>query len=273
MTSLWTSGGDAHATGGRASASFKVTGVTFDSREVEPGDLFIAMPGTAHDGHGFVHSAFAAGATGAIVSQPVDGPHVLVEDCFAALLALGAASRQRSRAVIIGVTGSVGKTSTKEALFAALDRNCPGKVHRSLKSYNNHTGVPLSLARMPRETEFAVFEMGMNHAGEIRVLVAQVRPQVAIITAIAPAHIENLGSEEAIADAKAEIFEGLEPPGVAIVPNETAHRDRLVRKTCSASLGPDHHLWRGRCRCSCGSRRRSFIPVERSSAPGYSNGN
>jgi UDP-N-acetylmuramoyl-tripeptide--D-alanyl-D-alanine ligase len=229
VSALWTSNEIAAATGGTASEPFEVTGVTFDSREVQPGDLFVAMPGTVHDGHRFVDGAFAAGAAGAIVSQPVSGPHVLVADTFVALQALGRASRERSRATIIGVTGSVGKTSTKEALYAALDRNMPGRVHRSVKSYNNHTGVPLSLSRMPRDTEFAVFEMGMNNAGEIRALTAQVRPHVALITAIAPAHIENLGSEEAIADAKAEIFEGLEPGGVAIVPNDTPHRDRLVR--------------------------------------------
>jgi UDP-N-acetylmuramoyl-tripeptide--D-alanyl-D-alanine ligase len=226
---LWTSDEIASATGGTASASFEVSGVTFDSREVGPGDLFVAMPGTVHDGHKFVEAAFAAGAVGAIVSQPVSGPHVLVEDTFAALEALGRASRERSRATILGVTGSVGKTSTKEALYAALDRNRPGKVHRSVKSYNNHTGVPLSLARMSRDAELAVLEMGMNNKGEIAALARQVRPHVAIITAIAPAHIENLGSEEAIADAKAEIFEGLEPDGVAILPNDTPHRDRLVK--------------------------------------------
>jgi UDP-N-acetylmuramoyl-tripeptide--D-alanyl-D-alanine ligase len=229
VTALWTSDEIAAATGGTASRQFKVTGVTFDSREVQPGDLFIAMPGTVYDGHRFVDGAFGAGAAGAIVSQPVDGPHVLVEDTFAALQALGRAARERSQATIFGVTGSVGKTSTKEALYAALDRNRPGKVHRSVKSYNNHTGVPLSLARMPRDAEYAVFEMGMNNAGEIRGLTAQVRPHVALITAIAPAHIENLGSEEAIADAKGEIFDGLEPNGVAIVPNDTPHRDRLVK--------------------------------------------
>ncbi|HEX5238753.1 MAG TPA: UDP-N-acetylmuramoyl-tripeptide--D-alanyl-D-alanine ligase [Sphingomicrobium sp.] len=229
MTPLWTSDEIAAATGGTASASFEVTGVTFDSREVQPGDLFVAMPGTVHDGHKFVDGAFAAGAAGAIVSQPVAGPHVLVGNTFAALQALGRASRERVNATILGVTGSVGKTSTKEALYAALDRNCPGKVHRSVKSYNNHTGVPLSLARMPRQAEFAIFEMGMNNAGEIRALTAQVRPNVAVITAIAPAHIENLGSEEAIADAKAEIFEGLEPDGIAIIPNDTPHRDRLLK--------------------------------------------
>jgi len=229
MSALWTSEEIAAATGGTPSAPFEVTGVTFDSREVESGFLFIAMPGTVHDGHKFVDAAFASGAAGAIVSQPVSGPHVLVNDIFAALQALGRASRERSKATIFGVTGSVGKTSTKEALYAALDRNRPGKTHRSVKSYNNHTGVPLSLSRMPRDTEFAVFEMGMNNAGEIAALTRQVRPHVTLITAIAPAHIENLGSEEAIADAKAEIFQGLEPDGVAIVPNDTPHRDRLVK--------------------------------------------
>jgi UDP-N-acetylmuramoyl-tripeptide--D-alanyl-D-alanine ligase len=229
MNVLWTSDEIAAATGGTASESFAVTGVTFDSREIQPGDLFVAMPGTVHDGHRFVDGAFAAGAAGAIVSQTVDGPHILVDDTFAALQALGRASRKRSGATIIGVTGSVGKTSIKEALYAALDRNRPGKVHRSVKSYNNHTGVPLSLARMPRESEFAVLEMGMNNEGEIAALTSQVRPHLALITAIAPAHIENLGSEEAIADAKAEIFQGLEPNGIAIVPNDSAHRDRLVK--------------------------------------------
>jgi len=229
VTVLWTSAEIADATGGVASADFSVTGVTFDSREVGPGDLFIAMPGTVHDDHQFVPGAFEAGATGAVVSRPVDRPHVLVEDTARALEALGRASRSRSNATIIGVTGSVGKTSTKEALFAALDRWRRGKVHRSVKSYNNHTGVPLSLARMPRDAEFAVLEMGMSNAGEIAAHTRMLRPHLALITAIAPAHIENLGSEEAIADAKAEIFQGLEPDGVAIIPNDSPHRDRLVR--------------------------------------------
>ena len=229
MTLLWTSDEIVAATGGSAAERFEVTGVTFDSREVQPGDLFVAMPGSVHDGHKFVDTAFASGAAGAIVSQPVNGPHVLVDDTFEALRALARASRERSRAKILGITGSVGKTSTKEALYAALDRNRPGKVHRSVKSYNNHTGVPLSLARMPRDAEYAVFEMGMNNKGEIAALTRQVRPHVALITAIAPAHIENLGSERAIADAKAEIFEGLELDRIAIVPNDTLHRDRLVK--------------------------------------------
>jgi UDP-N-acetylmuramoyl-tripeptide--D-alanyl-D-alanine ligase len=229
MTPLWTSDEIAAATGGTAHGIFEVTGVTFDSREVQAGDLFIAMPGTVHDGHEFLSQAIARGAAGLLVSQPVDHPHVLVGDTAKALQDLGRAARERSRATIVGVTGSVGKTSTKEALYAALDRWQPSKVHRSVKSYNNHTGVPLSLARMPRDAEFAVLEMGMNNKGEIAALTRLVRPHVAVITAIAPAHIENLGSEEAIAEAKAEIFEGLEPDGIAILPNDTPHRDRLVR--------------------------------------------
>jgi UDP-N-acetylmuramoyl-tripeptide--D-alanyl-D-alanine ligase len=226
---LWTSDEIAAATGGVASAPFEATGVTFDSREVVPGDLFVAMPGSLYDGHDFLDKAFAAEAAGALVSRPIERPHVLVEDVAAALTSLARASRERCSATILGVTGSVGKTSTKEALYAALDRCRPGKVHRSVKSYNNHTGVPLSLARMPRDTEFAVLEMGMNNAGEIAALTRQVRPHLALITAIAPAHIENLGSEEAIADAKGEVFEGLEPDGIAIIPNDTPHRDRLVK--------------------------------------------
>ena len=229
VTPLWTSDEIAAATGGTASTPFEVSGVTFDSREVQPGDLFVAMPGTVHDGHSFVAGAFSSGASGALVSQPVQGPHVRVTDVFEALKALARASRERTGAMIIGVTGSVGKTSTKEALFAALDRCRPGRVHRSVKSYNNHTGVPLSLARMPRDCDFAILEMGMNNAGEIKALTAQVRPNLALITAIAPAHIENLGSEQAIADAKAEIFTALEPDGIAIIPNASPHRDRLVK--------------------------------------------
>ena len=229
MSVLWTSSEIAAATGGTASADFEVSGVTFDSREVASGDLFVAMPGTVHDGHEFVGKAFEAGAAGAIVSQPIGRPHVLVDDVAQALVALGRAARERTAAKVIGVTGSVGKTSTKEALFAALDRNTPGRVHRSVKSYNNHTGVPLSLARMPRDSLFAVLEMGMNNAGEIADLTRQVRPHLALVTAIAPAHIETLGSEQAIADAKAEIFEGLEPEGIAIIPDTTPHRTRLLK--------------------------------------------
>ena len=226
---LWTSQEIEAATGGTASSAFDCAGVTFDSREVGPDDLFVAMPGTVHDGHAFVAQAFASGAAAAIVSQPVDGPHVLVDDVAAALGALAAAARARMAGTVIGVTGSVGKTSTKEALAAALVRGRKGPVHRSVKSYNNHTGVPLSMARMPPGSAFAVLEMGMNNAGEIAALTALVRPRIAIVTAIAPAHIETLGSIEAIADAKGEIFSGLEPGGIAIIPEDSRQRDRLVR--------------------------------------------
>lgn len=227
MTTLWTSKDIAAATGGTALADFAVTGVAFDSREVGQGDLFIALKGELTDGHRFVEGAFAQGAGGAIVSSPVAHPHVLVADTTDALNALGIAARARTKAVVAGVTGSVGKTSTKEALAAALARANKGAVHRSVKSYNNHTGVPLSLARMPAETHFGVFEMGMNHKGEIAQLTRLVRPHVALVTAIAPAHIENLGSLEAIADAKAEIFEGLEPGGTAIIPFDSPYCARL----------------------------------------------
>ncbi len=229
MRRLWTSAEIEAATGGNASAAFDVAGVTFDSREVGPGDLFVAMPGTVHDGHSFVAKAFAAGAAGAVVSRRVDGPHVLVEDVAAALTALAVAARERMGGTVLGVTGSVGKTSTKEALAAALERGRGGPVHKSVKSYNNHTGVPLSLARMPRGAAFAVLEMGMNNPGEIAALARLVRPHVAIVTAVASAHIENLGSIEAIADAKGEIFQGLEEGGTAIIPEDSRQRDRLVR--------------------------------------------
>lgn len=225
---LWTSAEIAAATSGTASTSFSASGVAFDSREVGPGDLFIALSGEATDGHRFLDQAFAQGAAGAIVSQDCAGPHVRVADTMDALNALGAASRKRSHAKIIGVTGSVGKTGTKEALYACLDRAAPGHAHRSVKSYNNHTGVPLSLARMPRDAAFGVFEMGMNHAGELTRLTRLVRPHIALVTTIAPAHTEFFADESAIADAKGEIFTGLEPGGTAIVPFDSPHRDRLI---------------------------------------------
>ncbi|MGI4732744.1 MAG: UDP-N-acetylmuramoyl-tripeptide--D-alanyl-D-alanine ligase [Janthinobacterium lividum] len=225
---LWTSDAIARATGGIASAPFDASGVTFDSREVGAGDLFVALTGETTDGHRFAAPALAAGAAGVLASEPGAGPHVLVQDTAAALDALGRAARARTGARVIGVTGSVGKTSTKEALFAALDRATPGTTHRSLKSYNNHVGVPLSLARMPAASRFGVFEMGMNHPGELAALTRLVRPHVALVTAIAAAHTEFFPDESAIADAKGEIFQGLEEGGIAIVPFDSPHRDRLV---------------------------------------------
>jgi UDP-N-acetylmuramoyl-tripeptide--D-alanyl-D-alanine ligase len=227
MRALWTSTAIASATGGAASADFPVSGVAYDSREVGPGDLFVALKGENTDGHRFVEQAFRQGAAGAIVSEAVEGAHVRVADTTVALNALGAASRARTDAKIIGVTGSVGKTGTKEALYAALDRAMPGRAHRSVKSYNNHVGVPLSLSRMPADTHFGVFEMGMNHAGELDALTRLVRPHIALVTAIAPAHSAFFSGEEAIADAKGEIFRGLEAGGTAIVPFDSPHYERL----------------------------------------------
>ena len=224
---LWTHAELLAATGGTAAGEFDAEGVAFDSREIGKGDLFFALKGEATDGHLFVDKAFANGAAGAIVSEPVGYPHILVEDTFAALNALGIASRDRMQGKVVGVTGSAGKTGTKEALYAALDRSSRGKAHRSVKSYNNHVGVPLSLARMPRDTQFGVFEMGMNHAGEMRELTKLVRPHAAIVTTIAPAHIEFFKDESGIADAKAEIFESLMPGGSAIIPADNVHYHRL----------------------------------------------
>ena len=228
MSPLWTAAEIAGATGGIVHGAFDVAGAAFDSREIGPGDLFIAMKGEATDGHLFVERAFAAGAAGALVSQEIASPHVRVADTLQALNDLARASRARGAGKIVGVTGSVGKTGTKEALFAALDRSAPGRAHRSVKSYNNHTGVPLSLVRMPRSAKYGVFEMGMNHAGELAALTRLVRPDVAIVTAIAPAHREFFASDAEIAAAKGEIFEGLEEGGTAILPYDNPHREALI---------------------------------------------
>jgi len=240
-TALWTADALAEATGGTvAGGDFAVSGCATDSREVMEGDLFIALSGEAADGHRFVDGAFLRGAAGALVSQAVAYPHVRVADTTAALDALGHAARARllPEARVIGVTGSAGKTGVKEALFAALDRSSRGQAHRSVKSYNNHVGVPLSLARMPARTQFGIFEMGMNHAGELSALTRLVRPHVAVVTTIAPAHIGHFSGEAAIAAAKAEIFEGLEPGGTAIIPADNPHVELLadVAKRYAARL-------------------------------------
>ena len=227
MTPLWTASEIAAATGGTVFGDFSASNVAFDSREIIGGELFVAMPGNETDGHDFVPQAISRGAAGLLVSQSVDFPHVRVADTAAALTALAIAARDRAPALRIGVTGSVGKTGVKEAVRAALARFAPDFVHASVKSYNNHTGVPLSLARMPRDARFGIFEMGMNHAGEIAALTQLVRPQIAIITTIAPAHIENFADEGGIADAKAEIFGGLTPGGTAILPYDSPHFARL----------------------------------------------
>ncbi len=232
--SLWTSTAIAAACGGTAHGDFAANGVTFDSREVAPGDLFIALKGEATDGHRFTGKALERGAAGLLVSEPVAAPHVRVADTMAALNALGAAARDRCAATRIGVTGSVGKTGVKEALKAALARFAPDAVHASVKSYNNHTGVPLSLARMPAQSRFGVFEMGMNHAGELAQLTQLVRPHIAIVTWVASAHREFFATEADIAMAKAEIFGGLPAGGTAIIPHDNPHADLLARAAAEA---------------------------------------
>ncbi|MEO1044348.1 MAG: UDP-N-acetylmuramoyl-tripeptide--D-alanyl-D-alanine ligase [Pseudomonadota bacterium] len=239
MSTIWAAAEIAEATGGTAHGDFAISGVAFDSREVGPGDLFIAMRGEQADGHDYIAGALDNGAAGVISEKPFgDAPHVLVKDSFAALNALGHAARARSRAVIIGVTGSAGKTGTKEALYLSLDRAPARSAHRSVKSYNNHVGVPLSLARMDPAADYGVFEMGMNHAAELSALTQIVRPHIAIITTVAPVHIEHFDDESGIAHAKAEIFEGLEPDGTAIIPIDNPHYPILRAKaeTCATHI-------------------------------------
>jgi UDP-N-acetylmuramoyl-tripeptide--D-alanyl-D-alanine ligase len=224
---LWTSEEILAATDGRLmGAPFAATGVSIDTRTIEPGDLFVALAGV-RDGHEFAAAALKAGAAGVLASQPVAGAAVMVGDTLQALERLGEAARVRAPQVRRGaVTGSVGKTSVTQAIRAGLER--AGRAHASVKSYNNHIGVPLTLARMPRETERAVFEIGMNHADEIRPLVKMVRPHVVAITTIAQAHIENFVDGEAgVARAKAEIFEGVSAGGVAVLNADNGWFDYL----------------------------------------------
>ena len=214
---LWTSAEIESAVGGRLSGDpFEVSGITYNSREIVAGDLFLALKG-ARDGHEFASAAFAAGAAGAITERPVaGGPSVVVADTLRALEALGVASRERSPQVRRGaVTGSVGKTSVTQAIKAGLD--LAGPAHASIKSYNNHIGVPLTLARMPRSTARAVFEIGMNAPGEIAPLSKMVQPHAACVTTVGPVHIEAFADGEAgVAAEKAAIFEGLARNGVAV---------------------------------------------------------
>jgi len=213
---LWTADEIAAATGGQVLGEFEATGVSIDSRSLEPGDLFVALTG-ARDGHEFVVQTADKGAAGALISRPVAIPAVLVEDTFRGLERLGVAARERAPQARRGaVTGSVGKTSVTRAVEAGLRR--AGKAHASVKSYNNHIGVPLTLARMPRDTQRAVFEVGMNHADEITPLSGFIRPHAVAITTVGPVHLENFADgEEGVARAKAEIFAGLEPNGVAVL--------------------------------------------------------
>jgi UDP-N-acetylmuramoyl-tripeptide--D-alanyl-D-alanine ligase len=230
---LWTLEAMAAAMGATRAGALpaRVPGLSIDSRTVGRGEAFFAIQGDSRDGHDFVAAALAAGAGLAVVAadkraaMPKDAPLLVVPDVLAALVDLARAARARSGARVIAVTGSVGKTGTKDALQLVLARE--GATHSSAASYNNQWGVPLSLARMPQSARFGVFEIGMNHAGEITPLTRLVRPHVAIVTAIEPAHLEYFGSVEAIADAKAEIFLGLEPGGVAVINRDSPHFDRL----------------------------------------------
>ncbi|WP_334163893.1 UDP-N-acetylmuramoyl-tripeptide--D-alanyl-D-alanine ligase [Phenylobacterium sp.] len=224
---LWTAEEIAAAVGGKVAGGFAANGVSIDTRTLEAGDLFVALAGV-RDGHEFVDQALAKGAAGVLASQPVSGPAVMVGDTFKALEQLGVAARERAPQVRRGaVTGSVGKTSVTQAIMAGL--RLAGRAHSSVKSYNNHIGVPLTLARMPRDTERAVFEIGMNHADEITPLTEFVRPHAVVVTTVGPVHTENFPDGEAgVARAKAEIFAGLEPGGVAVLNADNAWLDLLA---------------------------------------------
>ena len=234
MSVLWTSDDAVTATlgevvGGEATGGFAATGLSIDTRTLKPGDLFVALK-DARDGHDFVAAAFEKRAAAALVSRDVaaSGPLLKVANTQRGLEDLARASRARSDAKIVAVTGSAGKTTTKEILRLAL--GALGATHCSAASYNNHWGVPLSLAAMPRGARYAVFEIGMNHFGEIRGLVGFVRPHVALVTTIAPAHLEFFGTCEAIADAKSEIFEGVAPGGAALIPSDSPYAGRLIAR-------------------------------------------
>lgn len=240
---LWTPQALAAATGGTLTGTNAgpVGGISIDTRTLQPGDAFFAIRGENSDGHAYVATAAERQAAlsvverGRVPEMPAGAALLAVDDVLVALEALGRAARARSDARIIGVTGSVGKTTTKEALLLALGAD--GPTHASAASYNNHWGVPLSLARMPRAITFGVFELGMNHAGEIASLVRMVRPHVAIVTTVEPVHIAQFPHVEAIADAKAEIFLGVEPGGAAVINRDNPHFERLAAAARAAGIG------------------------------------
>lgn len=238
MRPLWTAAEAAAATGGTNTAPWIAHGVSIDSRSLLPGDLFVALKGPKFDGHQFTAAALDKGASAAMVAKAMPDiakPLLLVADTQAGLENLGRAARARTAAKVIGVTGSVGKTGTKEALRRALDRQ--GSTHASTGSLNNQWGVPLSLARMPRDTAYGVFEMGMNHPGEIDALTRMVRPDVAVITTIEPVHLGFFSSVEAIADAKAEIFNGMNAHGCAVLNRDNPYFTRIAERAKAAGIG------------------------------------
>src|ERR1700756_4395894 len=232
---LWTVEAMASAMGAERQGQLpaSVAGLSIDSRSVGPREAFFAIRGDRRDGHDFVVDALAKAALAVVAADkraqfPGDAPLLVVPDVLVALRQLAVAARARLRGKVIGVTGSVGKTGTKEALRLALSKD--GETHASAASYNNHWGVPLSLARCPSSARYAIFEVGMNHAGEIEPLVKMVRPQVAIITTVEPVHLEFFAGIEAIADAKAEIFEGVEPGGAGVLKRDNPLFARLQRR-------------------------------------------
>jgi UDP-N-acetylmuramoyl-tripeptide--D-alanyl-D-alanine ligase len=242
MTPLWTVAEVIKATGGRPEglSDAPLTSISIDSREIAPEALFIAIKGDVHDGHDFVVRSLAAGASAALVSEAwfsANGGRqlIVVPDPLKALGQMAVAARARNRGQIIAVTGSAGKTTTKEAIRTVLAAF--GPTHYSIKSFNNHWGVPLMLARLPREAQFGVFEIGMNHAGEITPLVKMVRPQVAVITTVAAAHLEFFSSVADIASAKAEIFLGLEPGGTAVLNCDHEYLHILFGHARAAQVG------------------------------------
>ncbi len=238
--SLWTSEAAAKATGGKVTAAWECSGVSIDTRTIASGDLFVALT-AARDGHEFVAQALEKGAAAALVSRVPEGvspdaPLLIVDDVLEGLEALGKAGRARTEARVVAVTGSVGKTSTKEMLRAILEGQ--GRTHASVASYNNHWGVPLTLARMPQDTEYAVIEIGMNHPGEISPLAKMARPHVALVTTVAAVHLEAFENVAGIAQEKAAVFDGLEPGGIAIVNAdiETADVLRSHAQSLSAEI-------------------------------------
>jgi len=242
---LWHNADIAAATKGSTAGSWHASGLSIDSRTVQPGDLFIALQGPHFDGHHFVAAALAKGAVAALVHQPVAGipaeQQLLVPDTFAALQALGEAGRARAQAKIIAITGSVGKTGCKEALARICADQAPSFATRG--SFNNHWGVPLSLATLPAAAAYGVFELGMNHAGELTPLSQAVQPHIALITTIAPVHIGNFASLDEIAAAKAEIFAGVLPGGCAVLPADNAYAAYLAQR--AGDYGIKNLYWFG----------------------------
>ncbi len=245
MTALWTLDAMTAAMGADKSGKLPadVPGISIDTRTLKKGEVFFAIKGDARDGHDFVEAALKSGAGLAVVARAQvpkfaarfsNAPLLIVDDVLDALRALARAARARFKGHVIAVTGSVGKTGTKEALRLALSRD--GATHVSAASYNNHWGVPLSLARCPQDAKYAVFEIGMNHAGEITPLTRLARPHVAIVTTVEPVHLEFFGSVERIADAKAEIFLGVEPGGAAVLNRDNAQYERLAAAAKKAGV-------------------------------------